>query len=112
MIRKIYWNLRVLLTNIFGTKIEKTIWANKTIKELDAQNASLSHAHRKLLIKKIAQYQPFSKVLEMGCGTGDNLYLLARIFPQVNFKGIDINSSFIEQGKKRLSGISNVELIK
>jgi ubiquinone/menaquinone biosynthesis C-methylase UbiE len=73
---------------------------------------SVRHPHREFLIGRIENYAPFGKVLEIGCNAGQNLFLLARKFPDVEFYGIDINPQFIESGKKWLidEGITNVLL--
>lgn len=72
---------------------------------------SQDHSHRHLLLEKIAKYSP-SSVLEIGCNCGPNLHLIAKKFPGIEIKGIDINPKAIELGRKLFASdaVSNVEL--
>ena len=99
-------------TLCLGSKIHEWRWKNKRITSDSAFIASMKHPHREGLLKKFKQYQPIETVLEVVCGSGQNLVMLAREFPNVSFYGIDINSSFIEAGKNwcAQSGIKNVSL--
>lgn len=54
-------------------------------------NRSLKHPHRTLLVEKISSHSPISSILEIGCGHGVNLYLLAKKFPDAKIVGLDIN---------------------
>ena len=48
----------------------------------------------------IKKLQPRS-VLDIGCGTGTNItYHIAKIFPEINFLGVDVDKSSIEFAKK------------
>ncbi len=69
-------------------------------------------SHRPFLIEKIATYSPISSILEIGCGAGPNLYLLARKFPDAEIRGIEINPIAVQMGNDWLAqeGISNVRL--
>ena len=42
------------------------------------------------------------KVLEIGCGTGRNLSVLARKYPKVNFVGVDISSEMLSYAKTKI----------
>lgn len=61
---------------------------------------SFSHPHRSLLVEKISGYTPFSRILEIGCGYGSNLYLLSKKFPSVEFVGMDINPNAVRHGQE------------
>jgi len=66
-----------------------------------------------LLAKKISSDEPFTDVLEIGCASGPNLYLLAKKFPHAHFVGVDINPEAVKQGNiffKR-QGVRNVSLL-
>lgn len=62
--------------------------------------ALIQHPHRQLLVQKISKYTPFETVLEIGCGTGPNLYLLAKQYPKTRFVGIDINKKIAQATQK------------
>lgn len=114
---RFYYNLRRLIeTHVFGTKIQEWIWKTRHIYKGNdwAQGycESINHPHRQLLIEKISSYAPFESVLEIGCNTGPNLYLLAKKFKKSKLYGIDINRKAIEKGRAWLQkdGIGNVSL--
>jgi S-adenosylmethionine-diacylgycerolhomoserine-N-methlytransferase len=44
--------------------------------------------------------KPGQTVLEVGCGTGRNLALIARMFPQAKLFGLDISQEMLAQTKK------------
>ena len=47
------------------------------------------------------------RILEVGCGTSLNLYLLSQRFPDLHFEGIDITPERLEVGKKWLKAEKN-----
>jgi ubiquinone/menaquinone biosynthesis C-methylase UbiE len=95
---KFYWRFR----HIF----DRT-WGDDYLSE-----KSLNLSYRRFLIKKISEYFPFRTVLEIGCASGANLYLLAKNFPETNFYGIDISRKAINVGKKyfQKNNIKNIFL--
>lgn len=56
--------------------------------------------------------KPGDNVLEIGCGTGRNLGILAKRYPNANLFGLDASSSMLETaaGKIAAANISNVTL--
>ena len=46
--------------------------------------------------------QPGMAVLELGCGTGRNLELIAKAWPGVHCHGLDISSEMLKSARKRL----------
>ncbi len=46
--------------------------------------------------------QPGMRVLEVGCGTGRNLALIARRWPGVQLRGLDISHEMLETARERL----------
>lgn len=106
---------QVLKNRFFATLFQEWVWQTKHL--LGAKNwykeciDSVKHPHRKRLIEVIEQFQPFEKLLELGCNIGQNLYLLAQKYPLKKFTGIDINFCAVKQGKVFLqkNNISNVE---
>lgn len=53
-------------------------------------------------------------VLELGCGKGEYTVELARLYPQVNFIGVDIKGSRMHKGAKEAltAGLSNVAFLR
>jgi S-adenosylmethionine-diacylgycerolhomoserine-N-methlytransferase len=56
--------------------------------------------------------QPGETVLEVGCGTGRNLVILAKKFPRTKFFGLDASSEMLKtaQAKVDANKVSNVDL--
>lgn len=98
---ELFWKFR----HIFGCRD----WADKYISK-----DSISHPHRQFLVDRISSYAPFRSVLEIGCASGPNLYLLSAKFPDAEFFGIDISDKAVETGNKwfNKSGFSNVRLFR
>lgn len=67
-------------------------WAEENIR-------TFSHPFRQLLAERVSANAPFTDLLEVGCASGPNLYLLARRFPKVRCVGIDVNPEAIRFGK-------------
>lgn len=55
--------------------------------------------------------QPFH-LLEVGCGTGRNLYKLQKQFPEARLSGMDISTDMLDQAKRRLRGYPGVILLE
>lgn len=112
-IGKIYFTLQFahLLELLIGTKARERWWAGRPIAEgyWDGRD----HPSKHFLAERIAAFSPIDSILEVGCASGPNLYLLAKKFPQAHIVGIDINQEAIEYGNAQFAqeGISNVRLI-
>lgn len=107
-----YWVRKNIETFLLGTKLQEWIWMNKGENTGREYWNTADHSHRKLLVEKMEKYHPFKNVLEIGCSSGPNLYLLAKKYPHVRFYGIDINSKAIEEGRRmfKREKIDNVQL--
>ncbi|MFA6190601.1 MAG: class I SAM-dependent methyltransferase [Candidatus Staskawiczbacteria bacterium] len=96
--------IKKVLDKILGTKSNELSWRfrhffdNEWAKSYISESA-IKHPHRKLLVEDISKTYPFENVLEVGCASGANLYLLAEKFPKVSFYGIDISKNAIKEGK-------------
>ncbi len=73
--------------------------------------------HRVNFLEKIVNiFHPMKNrnltVMESGCATAIDLVYLARIFPNFNFKGFDIQEGMVDKAKKRISelDIKNIEV--
>jgi trans-aconitate methyltransferase len=82
------------------------LWNREAIMD-QLGNDSLNHPHRKFLLEKIEEFEPFDSLLEFGCGAGANLLLLSQEYPGDSFYGYDINSN-IELPSPR-GNVSRVE---
>jgi SAM-dependent methyltransferase len=72
--------------------------------------SSIQGSERAELIEEIALQYPFSSVLEIGTGFGQNLHVLAQQYSNVRFVGIDTDSQRIVAAKKffELNNFKNV----
>ena len=111
--RHCYWEIRRLEAIVMGTKIEEKKWTRRNFDEIKGDFTNLNHPHRQFLIEEISSLRPINSILEIGCGYGPNLYLLAKRFPETELVGIDINPLSIREGRKWVAkeGISNVKLL-
>lgn len=64
---------------------------------------SLAHPHRKLLLDALARHAPFISVLEVGCASGPNLYLIGTRFPGTRLHGTDISGHALRFGRNWLA---------
>lgn len=55
------------------------------------------------------EIDPFDDVLDVGCGTGPVIELLAKKYPEKHFVGLDITPAMIEVARSK--GLSNVEFL-
>lgn len=69
--------------------------------------------HRFLLLKELEGFSPFSSVLEVGSNCGPNLSVIAKKFPDIVVRGIDINPTAVEMGNALLGkeGIRNAKIL-
>ena len=49
------------------------------------------------------------RVLEIGCGTGRNLIILAKRHPQAHFYGLDASAAMLETAAKNAASIDNID---
>lgn len=118
LLQKTYYGCRkVIETHLLGTKLQEWIWKTRRVKKggrgwAEQNDRCVNHPHRQLLVGKILAYAPLESILEIGCNTGPNLYLLTKKFPKARLYGIDINYKAIEMGKEWLQqvGVKNIVL--
>jgi len=104
IIKLVLRKIKRLANKIFGTKVDELYWKfrhfiDRSWAESYISKESISHPLRKILIDKISNYFPFDSILEIGCASGPNLYLLTKKFPQTKFYGIDISKKAIGTGQ-------------
>jgi SAM-dependent methyltransferase len=109
---KIPPRLRLYLHRLLGTRLNEFIWASRAISAGKDYSGAEGEPHRRALLERISAFSPLNSVLEIGCGTGLNLYLLSKRFPDARLEGIDINSGSVEHGNAffKQQGIQNVKL--
>jgi len=116
---KVWHRLRRIAETLLGTKFNELVWRFYHVyKPYWAEGyisaVSFSHPHRQLLVERISSNAPFTSVLEIGCASGPNLYLLAKRFSNVRFVGVDINPEAVRQGNLffKQQGMHNVSLFE
>ncbi len=57
---------------------------------------------RKNIIGMAADFVTPRRILEVGCGTGANLSILAKTFPDASITGVDISDSMLNKSRRRL----------
>lgn len=86
LLQRIYWGFRrIIETHVLGTRMQEWIWKYRHIYQgsnwAKGYCESADHPHRQLLLERILAYAHLESVLEIGCNTGPNLYLLAQKLP-------------------------------
>lgn len=111
--RHLYWTFVGEAHRICGTRLWERRWFRRGVGEVRKGFSNLNHPHREWLMKQFDALYPFTSVLEIGCGYGPNLELLAMRFPEVEILGIDINPISVREGNIRLAklGIKNTQLM-
>lgn len=117
LLKTISRKIKRLLIAVLGSKTDEFYWRFRHVFDKEWAKSYISkdaidHPHRKFLLEKIGNYSPFESVLEIGCSSGPNLYLLAKKYPKIKIYGIDISAKAIEEGKKYFEkeNIKNVYL--
>jgi ubiquinone/menaquinone biosynthesis C-methylase UbiE len=113
LLSKVYYALEYkhLLELFSGTRVREKWWARRKIAEGYWENRN--HPSKRYLADKIGEFMPARNVLEVGCASGPNLYVLAKSYPETDFVGIDVNFPAIKYGNEQFvkEGISNVKLL-
>jgi ubiquinone/menaquinone biosynthesis C-methylase UbiE len=107
-----YGGRRALETHVVGTRLQEWLWRRRGGDTDDVFDEAVRHPHRALLVERLAAHAPIRRVLEFGCHTGANLFLVGRRFPRAELLGIDISPRAIETGRRRFGrlGVANVRL--
>ena len=113
LIAKIYdtVSLRRWEARLLGERAQERWWARRKIAEGYWNNRE--HPSKEFLVGRIAAFSPIHSILEVGCASGPNLYLIAREFPNAEVWGIDINTAAIKYGNEQFAkeGMLNVKLL-
>ena len=90
------WASTPLETQLRSAKPSAFEWRGKG---LLAYAPGRKKLHQRLLIRAIDRLRP-QTALEVGCGNGLNLFLLAARFPQIQFSGIELTRGGVEAAGK------------
>jgi S-adenosylmethionine-diacylgycerolhomoserine-N-methlytransferase len=92
---------------------------NATGKTSDTKNSALQHYYkvhsriydatrwsflfgRRAIVEQLAANTSPQRILEVGCGTGKNIALLADHFPTAHITGVDISTDMLNVAKRKL----------
>jgi|TARA_Y100000034_G_scaffold114142_1_gene149903 ubiquinone/menaquinone biosynthesis C-methylase UbiE len=85
-----------------STNRHKKYWQERVIDWKKGYLDTWTHPHRTRIIEILRKIN-FVSILEVGCASGPNLYLIAKAFNnKVRVGGVDISASAIETAKKHL----------
>ena len=65
---------------------------------------------RDQLVREIDRYTKPNTILEIGCGTGSNLFKLCQIFPDAKITGLDLSEDMLRVAQSKLLKQPNVTL--
>ena len=111
---RIYWGLQSTRRKILGTKVDEEIWKQRSVAHLQENLVNVSLPHRAWLVDKILANLEITAVLEIGCGCGANLEVIANRAPSLRLVGVDISPASIAVGNQRFTelGLSSITLIE
>ncbi len=108
---RMYWRLQGIRRQFFGTRVDETIWKQTTAACVREHLVNVLLPHRVWLVDKILSnleitsqrnLEPgHTSVLEIGCGGGANLEVIARRAPSLRLVGVDISPASIAVGRER-----------
>ncbi|MCC6932461.1 MAG: class I SAM-dependent methyltransferase [Deltaproteobacteria bacterium] len=95
----------------------RTYWLIEQIKQslrLGRKTAPLFGSERALFAEKFCSYFPIGNVLEIGAAYGQSFHLLAKLLPQTQFLGIDINPETVQAANVVIkeNKITNAKIIQ
>lgn len=99
-----------------GTHLQEFIWKRRrasTIRDAEAAfGTETSDTHRDVIVDAVLRRAPVTSLLEVGCGSGANLYRLARALPGTHFHGLDVNQHVVDEAQARFQsmGMMNIAL--
>lgn len=99
---------------LLGGYSDELYWKYKHLLRKDWKKISLNEeqADRKFLIDLILKKKNITKILELGCGDGVNLRIIAKKNPSIDLNGIDINKYVIQKGISIINKFNfNIKLI-
>jgi SAM-dependent methyltransferase len=121
---RLYWWLQSTRRQLFGTRVDEAIWKQRSHSHVRKGLENVLLPHRVWLVDKILSHleitsqenevQVHPSVLEIGCGCGANLEVIARRAPLLRLVGVDISPASIAVGRERFAelGLGGITLIE
>jgi len=63
------------------------------------------------LLEKLILQNKLTRVMQVGCAGGGELYHVAKRMPQISFIGVDLNKTAIERNREVYKEITNIEFV-
>jgi SAM-dependent methyltransferase len=125
MAKTLRWLMRIrpLLPAAFFSLLRSAYWRRHWQREFLTEHphsaepssvtANYAGSERAVMAEAVADCLPFSSLLEVGCGYGQLLHVLAPLFPEVELQGIDPDEERLRAGRTQLerAEIGNVRLL-
>jgi SAM-dependent methyltransferase len=113
-ISPMYWWWQGVVRRLLGTSIDERRFRQRGRVEIQATLTNVSLPHRQWLADRLLALPDVTEILEIGCGWGANLEVLAMRAPSLRLTGIDINSTSIEEGRARFvsCGLDQIRLLE
>lgn len=108
-----YWWVQRTLHSLLGSKIEERHFRRRDRDDVRQGFSNVALPHRGWLADRLL-HGPVEEILEVGCGWGPNLEVLARRAPSIRLTGVDISRASIREGHERFAelGLRCVTLIE
>lgn len=63
------------------------------------------------VLEELINSYGLTRIMQIGCAGGCELYYMAKRFPQIKFIGIDLNKNAIEKNREMYNDLTNIEFI-
>lgn len=103
-----------MLRRIVGTSIDERRFRRRESSEIRATLTNGLLPHRQWLAQHLLAIPDMKQILEIGCGWGANLEVLAKRDRSLKLAGVDINLPSIKKGQVRFMslGLENIKLFE
>ncbi|MGQ0639619.1 MAG: class I SAM-dependent methyltransferase [Gemmatimonadaceae bacterium] len=95
---------------VVGTRLQEFIWKRRRASTIKDSGAAFwtetRDAHRDVIIDAVLKRAPIGSLLEVGCGSGANLYRLALALPGTQFHGLDVNQHVVDETRARFEAMA------
>ena len=110
----IYWRLQWAIRVVFGSAVDERRFKRRDRAFVRSSFTNVNLPHRAWLADRLMADVHIQDVLEVGCGWGANLEVLAHRFKSLRVTGVDISPESIAEGAIRLAsnGLDQVRLLR